>query len=297
MYHYVRRDSSIYPNFNHLKIEDFEKQLDFFQKKYGFISKEQFLDCVDTGKDLSGVILTFDDGFKDHYENVLPLLKERNICGFFYIPTAHYKKQDKRLLGVHQIHHLKGKYDSKELLDEVMKNVDASMLDENKIKEFDTELYTNMNQSHSDYQFKRLLNYYIKYEFRDTILNELMKKYLNEEEIYKQLYLSLDELKEIEEEGHVIGSHTENHYVLSKLNYEEQRREIEDSFQFLNSFLNLEIKSFCFPYGSRSSFNKDTLKILEKNNVHHAFMFDNAPLNDKNIKNKYFLSRIDCNRF
>ena len=41
MYHYVREFNKNLPNFRFLHINDFKKQLDFFEKKYGFVSKDE----------------------------------------------------------------------------------------------------------------------------------------------------------------------------------------------------------------------------------------------------------------
>jgi len=137
MYHYIRNDSLEYPNFNHFKIESFKEQLDFFEKNYGFVTKDQFLESFETGIIPSGVLLTFDDGLRDHYKNVFPILRDREIFAIFYVPTGHYTKKEKQLLAVHRVHHLKGKYDSEELLLEVKHYIDSEMLDNKKIKEFD----------------------------------------------------------------------------------------------------------------------------------------------------------------
>ena len=296
MYHYVRNDSKEFPNFNHLRVDDFRRQLNFFDKKYGFITKEQFCESLETGEAPKGVLLTFDDGFKDHYENVYPILKKRGIFAFFYVPTGHYRTNEKKLLGVHRVHYLKGKYDSKNLLAEAMQNIDSTMLDSGKIKEFDMEIYQGQKNSNSEYKLKRLFNYFLKYEYCNDVLDELMKKYFEEGELYDKLYLTDKEMKELHMDNFVVGSHTENHMVLSRLNYNEQEKEIVDSFDYLEQALGkLEIKSFCYPYGTQGTFNADTVKILTELDVHHAFMFSNAE-SDKKI-DKYQLKRIDCNRF
>ena len=72
MYHYVREDNLEYPNFNHLNIDVFKQQLDYFSENYGFLSKEDYFCSLSGSNVKDGVVLTFDDGFKDHYKYVLP---------------------------------------------------------------------------------------------------------------------------------------------------------------------------------------------------------------------------------
>tara|TARA_A100001515_G_scaffold142221_1_gene140557 strand:+ start:1034 stop:1936 length:903 start_codon:yes stop_codon:yes gene_type:complete len=296
MYHYVRRDSAEYPNFNHLRVDDFERQLDYFEKEYGFVTRAQFLSSFDTGKIPKGVLLTFDDGLSDHYENVYPILKKRGIFGIFYVPTGHYKNKQKKLLSVHRVHYLKGKYNSKNLLPEALSYISSDMLDQSKIHEFDMEIYKDQSQSKSEYQLKRLFNYFLKPEHVEPILDILMKKYFKESELYDKIYLKVHQIKEMHDNGYLIGGHTENHNVLSRLGYLEQEREIMNSFSFLENIVGkLKVKSFCYPYGGKSSFNSDTVDILCRNDIHHSFMVGNEDVKD--IKNRHFLKRMDCNRF
>ena len=93
MYHYVRPSSEEYPFFNSLDVDVFIKQLNHFNNEYGFISKEKYFDAVSNNKNIDGVVLTFDDGLKDHFSYVLPELKKRNLWGIFYIPSGIFKKK------------------------------------------------------------------------------------------------------------------------------------------------------------------------------------------------------------
>ena len=81
MYHYVRPDSDILPFFNNLTVDTFCKQLDFFDRTYGFLSKDEYINSIQEGRAAEGVVLTFDDGFRDHYQYVLPELKKRGLWG------------------------------------------------------------------------------------------------------------------------------------------------------------------------------------------------------------------------
>ena len=118
MYHYVRPFDSDLPYLNHLHIEDFKKQLDFFEDHYGFITQKEFINSLKTGNTSKGIILTFDDGLSCHYNHVFKELQDRGLWGIFYIPTSPYKNN--KLLDVHRIHLLLAKY--KEMLDVLSRN-------------------------------------------------------------------------------------------------------------------------------------------------------------------------------
>ena len=293
MYHYVRPSSEEYPNLNALDIEIFRRQLDYFEKKYGFLSKEEYQNAVKKRKNPKGAVLTFDDGFKDHFKHVLPELRKRGLWGIFYVSTGVY--QNNELLGVHRIHYLKGKHGSRVILQEALTNIDDSMLDHNTIDDFDNDIYTTKNYQGDEKKLRRLFNYYLSYKYRDSILNKLMIKFFDETKLFSEVYLSINEIRELVLAGNIVGAHTVSHKVLSRLSYQEQLDEIKNSFDFIANIVSQDYKSFCYPYGSSSSFNQNTLKILDELNINDACVFDNKV--QKNEIYKYELSRIDCNQF
>ena len=80
VYHYVREiKQSRYPSIKGLEIEGFRRQLDYLSKRFNIVSMEDLITCfVGTGKGLNDTdcLLTFDDGYKDHIEFVLPELRK-----------------------------------------------------------------------------------------------------------------------------------------------------------------------------------------------------------------------------
>jgi peptidoglycan/xylan/chitin deacetylase (PgdA/CDA1 family) len=122
-----------------------------------------------------------------------------------------------------------------------------------------------------------------------------MKKFFDEDKLFKNVYLSKTDIKELKKYGNIIGSHTITHKVLSRLSYNKQYKEIANSFEYLNNIIDLNYKSFCYPYGYKSSYNENTLKILKELNINDSCIFDNK-IQDSNIK-QFELSRIDCNNF
>ena len=74
--------------------------------------------------------------------------------------------------------------------------------------------------------------------------------------------------------GFEIGSHGVSHTLLSRLSENEQRKELYDSKTFLESSIGKSIKSFCYPYGGKKSYNSITLKLLKELNYLNAISVD-----------------------
>ncbi|MBK1973814.1 polysaccharide deacetylase family protein, partial [Campylobacter sp. TTU-622] len=137
----------------------------------------------------------------------------------------------------------------------------------------------------------------IKYEFREQLLDEVVKHFCSDDEIFDALYLNERHLEKMQLNKMIIGAHSFNHLNFLKLNKEEQFEEVNKSFKTLDKFLN-PLKTFCYPYGE---FNVDSKEILEKLNCDFAFVsldYYKKDITLKDLKyNPYTLSRYDCNEF
>ena len=93
-----------------MSAQNFKKQLDFFEKHFGFVRFEDFCALSESTSHFhtlqNKILPTFDDGFIDHYRYVLPELLKRKIFGLFFVPTGIYEKR--KALDVHRIHFLLG---------------------------------------------------------------------------------------------------------------------------------------------------------------------------------------------
>jgi len=82
-YHYIRPiKKSKYKNLKGMEIVEFRKQLDFFKKNYNILNFEDFNEIINNKTNFPkkpSVLLTFDDGYSDHYNYVFPeLIKKKN---------------------------------------------------------------------------------------------------------------------------------------------------------------------------------------------------------------------------
>src|ERR1035441_10160315 len=125
MYHYVRDlKRSRFPAIKGLSVERFCRQLDYIEAHYTPISVEKLLGALESGEDLppNPILLTFDDGYSDHFANVFPLLDARGIQGCFF-PPAHAVLEH-TVLDVNKIHFVLATVpDAGTLLDQVFSSL------------------------------------------------------------------------------------------------------------------------------------------------------------------------------
>lgn len=300
MYHYVRAFDEDMPYFRHLNIDDFGKQIEFFGNEFGFISQSDFLESLQSGVTKPGVILTFDDAIRDHYDYVFPELARLGLWGIFYVPTSPYLNN--KILDVHRVHLLLGKFGAKKILGLLKKFIDINMLDRSHISDYNQVTYqTQQNDIYRDtVQVKRILNYFISYEFRNELISCLMDAVFEDQsQLLKSFYVSVEELCEMSDAGMMIGSHTESHLVLSKLSPADQRSEIQSSFSFLRDNVpGIRHKTFCYPHGGFHTFTELTEKILTENDVLFSFNVEPRDICTDDLLNRpQALPRYDCNQF
>jgi peptidoglycan/xylan/chitin deacetylase (PgdA/CDA1 family) len=108
-----------------------------------------------------------------------------------------------------------------------------------------------------------------------------------------------DELVHMHNSGMLVGSHSVNHPVMSKLTLEEQETEIVSSFEMIESITGkLALKSFCYPYGGFHTFTAKTENLLEKHSCHFSVNVESRDINQNDLANRrQALPRFDCNEF
>jgi peptidoglycan/xylan/chitin deacetylase (PgdA/CDA1 family) len=298
MYHYVRRYDKTLPYFRYLDVDNFRKQLDYFEAEFGYVSFDEWCDFVNNGKvpEKTGkVVLTFDDAMRCHYEYVFPELIRRGLWGIFYVPTTPYA--DRIVLDVHRIHLLCGAFPGIELLRIANSFVSEAIIPDEKIEEFRNETYKRQQNTVGVSEFKRLMNYYIDYKYRTAVIDKVADD-LGFSFKRDEFYVPKEQLLEMKQKGMVIGSHSHSHPVMSKLSAFAQQNEIEKSFSILGDLVETNHKTYCHPYGGFHSFNKDTVDVLDRLGVSYSFNVESREIDksDYNLS-KYHLPRFDCNFF
>jgi len=298
MYHYVRQFDEQHPNFRFLDVKNFRKQLDYFDANFGFVSFEEWFDFVKSGEmpKIDGkVLLTFDDAMKCHYDFVYPELVKRGLWGFFYVPTQPYTTG--KLLDVHRIHLLCGAFNGAVLFEVLIGLVSKEMIPDEKREAFRNETYTKQNNDEGVSEFKRLLNYFVDYEYRESLIDSVASL-VGYTFVAAEFYIAESSLTEMSNNGMVIGSHTVNHPVMGKLSKKEQRLQIVESLQFLDNLGVIDSRTYCHPYGGFHSFDRNTVALLNNEAIEFSFNVESREINagDRMLSMQH-LPRFDCNEF
>ena len=299
MYHYVRNiKKSKYPNLKGLEFSDFRKQIFYLKKNFNILSNNQFIEILNSRKipKKKSILLTFDDGYRDHFEYVFPFLKKQDVSAIFYPPIMCIK--NKAVLDVNKIHFILAKEENRDKILDLIFLYVKKILNKNP-QQIGIEKI-NLLSRYDDKKtilIKRLLQNHLPLPYRKKIVDKIFKHIVNynEEEFSKILYMNNNNIQELYKNNFSIGSHGYNHYWWEKINKNEQEMEIKNS---INYFKKIKVfdKNFsvCYPYGS---YNLQTLNLLKKYKIKFALTTRVGSINKKNIKKVYELPRFDTNDF
>jgi peptidoglycan/xylan/chitin deacetylase (PgdA/CDA1 family) len=102
VYHYVRdrEEGSRFPGIKGVTLGEFRDQVRRLAERYEMATFDAALDFLNGNyhPSKSLCLLTFDDGLKDHYRDVYPILQEADIQGLFFLTS---RCLDGHVLAVH----------------------------------------------------------------------------------------------------------------------------------------------------------------------------------------------------
>jgi len=238
-YHLISDDTC--PHIRHLypvkSIDQFKKELDFFQKHYDPITLKEIIFHLknNTKADKPSFFLSFDDGLKECFTIIAPLLKEKNLSAAFFINSAFVDNQD--LFYRYKI----------SLLIESLKN------------------------NNSDFNREKLL----QLTYSDTIKIDILAKENNLDfDLFLKKdrpYMNWSEIEDLKNQGFYIGAHSVDHPLYSQLSLEEQIQQTQQSLKLIHEKLSLKYKIFSFPFTDNGVSNQFFEWLFEEEKVDLSF--------------------------
>jgi len=301
MYHYVRPlKNSEYSEIKGLELESFNQQIKYFEKNFNFITVEQMLNSIYNKERIpkNSIALTFDDGFKDHYKHVFPVLKKKLIQGLFFSPGKVI--EENIVLDVHKIHFILASCDNKQnIINEIINFVKEHM---NEFELDSPEYYFKKWTIPDRYDskeigfIKTMLQRELPEKPRRELVDELFKKFVtkDEEAFANDLYLSIDEIVEMVEDGMYFGSHSYSHEWWSQMDLNDLDEELNKSMEFHSKiFKDKTFWIMSYPYGN---FSKNIIEKI-KNQGYRAGLTTEVGDSILDDSDPFRLKRYDTNDF
>lgn len=303
MYHYVRDLTfTRYPGIKGLDYRLFQEQVLYLERNYNFVTVEQVIAAYSGHEKLpkKAVLLTFDDGYIDHFTKVFPFLHSRKIQGAFYPPALAITEH--AMLDVNKIHFILAATNEVGLIIKEIEVLLRRYKDEYNLKSFqyyfDKLAISNRFDSKEVIFIKRLLQVELEESIRIKFTDEIFLKIvgIDLDVFSRELYMDVDQLKCMVANGMHVGSHGFNHYWLGSLKREEQEIEIVKSMDFIKQIGgNIDNWTICYPYGN---YNEDTISLL---NEYKCCLGFSTEVNLANIETqnnlKFKIPRLDTNDF
>jgi len=299
MYHYVRDlKNSRYPDIKGLDINLFKEQINYMRKHYHIISIEEVIYSIDNQLKIpnKSVLLTFDDAYSDHYNNVFPILDKYKLQGSFYVPSKVIIENT--ILDVNKIHFILESVEDKLKIVKDLKGLLKVYQKEYQLEDFDYYYnklaYADRFDTKEVIFIKRLLQVELVDAVRIKIVDILFLKYvgISENTFSRELYMNEDQLKHMLSSGQHIGNHGYNHYWWNSLNKEEMSKELDLSINFLEK-LGVDMNNWtaCYPYGS---YDDQSIKMLEERGCKLAVTTE-VDIATTNKNTRFIMPRLDTN--
>ena len=257
MYHYVRPVAkSAFPRLKALEILDFLGQLDHLQAHYNMVSPQ------DLSKVLSGegtlpsrpCLLTFDDGYSDHYRYVFPALTSRGLSGLFFPPRS--SLLEGKMLEVNRIQFTLANHPNPETLAD---ELDALLRADGRFEPAvlrATHFVPNRFDGAGVAYAKRLLQHVLPPDLRTNLTEKLFRQHVseNEADFAADLYLTPDHAREMRASGMEFGGHGKLHLWHGQASADQLASEVDGSVTALAA-IDAPVKGgfYCYPFGDENN--------------------------------------------
>lgn len=258
MYHYVRDlKNSRYPNIRGLSTDRFLQQIAFLKEHFTVVSPQEVIEAAGTDGLLpdNACLLTFDDGYIDHYDTVFPILAENGMTAFFSMPGRILR--ERRLLDVNKIHYILAAAPMEELW-KVFQDMLEPSLRQNGLPTMQ-EYWENCDlQSRFDPPevifIKRMLQVELPVELRNELTDQLFTRIVgvSENAMVQELYMSPEQMRLMKRMGMVFGIHGYEHAWLNRMTREEAARDMDLALEAMEGIVDPTGWIMCYPYGSHS---------------------------------------------
>jgi peptidoglycan/xylan/chitin deacetylase (PgdA/CDA1 family) len=240
---------------NALDLSAFREQIAYIRRHYTPVSAADLVSAAEGVSPLPPrpIVLTFDDGYREHYQHVLPVLDRFAIPGVFFPVSS--SMLDRQLLDVNKIQYILA------MSDEVAPLVDA--ID----AAIEYERRDSGSPSRADYRarwwkpsrwdpapvvyVKRLLQHALPESVRRPLTDTLFRDIVSADEaaFADELYMTVSDAREMRAAGMTVGAHGGRHLRLPTLSRDGQAHEIDGALRVIDA-VGASRQKFAYSYAN-----------------------------------------------
>ncbi len=262
-YHYIRNDNNDpFPRILGTKISEFEKQIKMLKENFEIISLKDTSEFYSEKFEFynnHGMLITFDDGLSDHYK-AAKILFDNNIKSIFFVPTCILK--DETPANPMIIHYSLAIHGIQNFLDSLQNSLKFFGLSTNEFKIIFNK--NNDNVWNKISEIKSFFKYKLNYKISRQILLHIYQTLLLPDfpDLLTKIHLQKEQIKDMIEMGHTIGTHTHTHISVGAANLpnDDFYNEIIYPKNYLENEFNIPVTSFSYPFGQQND-------VLSSNNL------------------------------
>jgi peptidoglycan/xylan/chitin deacetylase (PgdA/CDA1 family) len=278
--------------FHHRSISQFNKDIEFLLKYFEPISLQNLIEIIHQKKNPKRDVfhLTFDDGYKEIFDVVAPILKNKRLPATFFI-TKNFV--DNLTMGP--------RHKASILIDKILSCQQNGKFPKRLALHFEDIGILPKN-------LKKNI-FFISAKNASTlkriaeVINVDFGHYLEME----KPFVSSENLKNLVKNGFTLGGHGIDHKHFSGLSLDQQIDQTNESINFLDYNFGIDCKTFAFPYSDYGVSNKFLKKmqndvdlffgtsafmIEDSRNIYHRFSGENGRYNLKNSLSYLLAQRI-----
>ncbi len=219
--------------YKYKNVNSFRSDLDFFLKYYKPVDLPDLINMIKNNKkpDSNSFFLSFDDGLREFYDIVSPILLEKGVPATCFLNSAFVDNKD-------MFFRFKAS-----ILIELIRKLSRNSYEWKNLNTW----FTDNNLSPENYKTQLLkIKYHDKQKLDDLagILNYDFSDYLNRE----KPYLTSLQVKDLIKKGFTFGSHSIDHPEYRYIPLSEQVKQTRESIIGIAGMFDLDYRVFAFPF-------------------------------------------------
>ena len=255
---------------------EFRSIIKYYLNNFNLLSADIFLERFHLNNlNSSDVCITFDDNLKCQFDIALPVLNEFKIKAFWFVYSSPF---DGSFEKVEIFRYFRSNYfkSFENFYESFFHELDSFKKFNyvfDKLKKFDSKNYLSEFSFYTreDKIFRYVRNNLLGEKNYYEIMESMIKKFkmpLNQK-LHQNLWMSPNEIKILNDSGHIIGLHSHTHPTrMGEKNYEFQENNYSKNKLILENIIDQKITCMSHPC---NSYNENTLGILNQLGIRLGF--------------------------